>query len=166
MSAANYKTMDNFPLLAKEFVVHEKSCSVCGAYQTNEENEVCECCGGELEETSYIDSDSMQEAFADIQKRLGDLNQTLLFHKVSAESGYYYGLQLYVEEKHNPNDYDNDDCRYYFDMCRSVAIRRYNSEVNKLRRMLRRLGAEFGFEELVCMDVFSNGEAYYEHVAG
>lgn len=165
MSAANYKTMANFPLLVREFIVYEKRCLFCGAYQTNEENEVCECCGGELEEISYIDSNSTLEVSTDIQKRLGDFNQTLLFHKVSVEGGYYYGLQLYVEEKHNPNDYDNTDCRCYLNMCRSVAIRRYNSEVNKLCRMLRRLGAEFGFEELFCRDVFSNGEAYYEHVA-
>lgn len=164
MSAANYKTMENFPLLAKDFVVYEKSCLACGAYQTDEENEVCECCGGELEEASYIDSDSMQEVVADMQKRLDDLNRTLWFHKVSVEGGYYYGLQLYVEERHNPSDYDNADCQYYFDMCRSVAIRRYNSEVNKLCRILRRLGAEFGFEELFCRDVFSNGEMCYGHV--
>lgn len=35
MSAANYKTMENFPLLAREFVSQEKICSVCGAYQTD-----------------------------------------------------------------------------------------------------------------------------------
>ena len=163
MSAANYKTMENFPLLAREFVSQEKICSVCGAYQTDKD-EVCECCGGELEKISYIDSDSMQEVATDMQKRLDDLNRTLRFHKVSVENGHYYGLQLYVKEAHNPSDYDNADCQYYFDMCRSVAIRRYNSEVNKLCRILRRLGAEFGFEELFCRDVFSNGEMCYGHV--
>lgn len=162
MSAANYKTMENFPLLAGEFVVHEKECLSCGAIQMDGDNDICECCGGELREVSYIDNDSMQDTITSIQKRLTDLNSGLLFHKVSVESGYYYGLQLYVEECHNPNEYDNIDCRCYFDMYRSVAIRRYNSEVNKLCRVLRRLGAEFGFVELSCVDVFANGEAFYE----
>ena len=140
MSAANYKTMENFPLLAGGFVVHEKECLSCGAIQMDGDNDICECCGGELREVSYIDNDSMQDTITSIQKR----------------------LQLYVEECHNPNEYDNIDCRCYFDMYRSVAIRRYNSEVNKLCRVLRRLGAEFGFVELSCVDVFANGEAFYE----
>lgn len=161
MSAANFQMMDNFPLLAKTFIVQEKRCSVCGIYQASE-NEVCECCGGELEVITYVDEILAQETIADLQKRLDDLNRELLFHEVTVEGGRYYGIQFYVEETHDPSDYDNDECRYYFDMYRSVAIRRHTSEINKICRKLRRLGAEFGFDELYCRAVFGNGEAIYE----
>lgn len=161
MSAANFQTMSNFPLLARTFIVQEKRCSVCGTYQSSE-NEVCECCGGELEAITYEDELLAHETVTDIQARLNDLNRGLLFHEVSVEGGRYYGVQFYVEEKHDPGDYDNEECHYYFDMYRSVAIRRYTSEINKLCRMLRRLGAEFGFDELYCRAIFGNGEAIYE----
>ena len=59
---------------------------------------------------------------------------------------------------------DNEDCRYYFDMYRSVAIRRYNSEVNKVCRSLRKLAKEYGFDELYLRARFSNGEALYGRV--
>lgn len=97
----------------------------------------------------------------DIEETLESLNDSLTFHKITLESGYYSGLQFYVEENDNPNEMDNEDCRYYFDMFRSVAIRRYNSEINKISRLLRRLADEYDFEEVVCTARFSNGEAEY-----
>ncbi|MCM1221708.1 MAG: hypothetical protein NC548_45275 [Lachnospiraceae bacterium] len=161
MSAANFQTMENFPLLVGSFMVHEKKCPVCGTWY-EADREVCESCGEELEDVVYEDEQLMYETMGDIQERLNDLNRGLLFHEVSVQGGHYYGVQFYVEEKHDPNEYDNEDCHYYFDMYRSVAIRRYASEINKICRMLRRLGAEFGFVEMYCRAVFGNGEAIYE----
>lgn len=100
----------------------------------------------------------------DIEETLEGLNDSLTFHKITLESGYYSGLQFYVEENENPNELDNEDCRYYFDMFRSVAIRRYNSEINKISHLLRRLASEYDFEEVVCTARFSNGEAEYTRV--
>lgn len=99
-----------------------------------------------------------------IEEALETLNDSLTFHKIVLEDGYYYGLQFYVEENDDPNEMDNENCRYYFDMFRSVAIRRYNSEVNRIGRLLRRLASAYGFEEVVCSAVFSNGEATYTPV--
>ena len=79
-------------------------------------------------------------------------------------SGYYCGLQLFVDELHDPNEYDNEDCRWEFDLCRSVAIRRYNSEINKINRELRKLARFYGFDELYCAALFSSGEAVYRRV--
>ena len=100
----------------------------------------------------------------EVEQSLEDVNCGLRFHKITVESGYYYGIQLYVEEEHDPNEYDNDDCQYYFDLYRSVAIRRYNSEINKINRLLRRIAKQYGFVEIYCRAVFSNGEAVYERV--
>ena len=97
----------------------------------------------------------------DIEDTLQNLNYSLTFHKVELRSGYYNGIQFYVEEIHNPNELDNDDCRYYFDLFRSVAIRRYKSEINKLNRILGRLAQEYDFHEIYCAGVFGNGEALY-----
>ena len=52
----------------------------------------------------------------DIEEALEELNHSFLFHKISVESGYYYGIQFYVEENYDLDELDNDDCRYYFDM--------------------------------------------------
>ncbi len=58
-------------------------------------------------------------------------------------------------------DYDNDECHYYFDCCRSVAYRKCAAEVRKINRWMAKLAQRYGFEELVCTSVFSNGEASY-----
>lgn len=100
----------------------------------------------------------------EIEYNLNELNDALMFHKILVDGGHYYGLQFYVEENYDPNELDNEDCRYYFDMFRSVAIRRYNSEINKINRMLRRMAKEWGFEEIYCAAVFGNGEAVYAPV--
>ena len=130
MSAANFRTMDNFPLYAMDL------------------------------EDEY----DLQETFLSVSDAVETVNDELHFHKISVISGYYSGIQLYVEEQHDPNDYDNSDCRYFFDMYRSQAIRRYKSEINKINRKLRRIADRYGFERLACTAVFSNGEAFYERV--
>ena len=49
MATANYMTMESFPLFAREFTSEIKCCKHCGLYQDSD-NDVCEECGGELEE--------------------------------------------------------------------------------------------------------------------
>lgn len=111
--------------------------------------------------------DEIDEAYfigREIECSLDEVNDSLTFHKIILDGGHYYGLQFFVEEKHDPNEMDNYECQYYFDMFRSVAIRRYNSEINKINRMLRRMAKEWGFEEIYCAAVFGNGEAVYAPV--
>ena len=94
---------------------------------------------------------------------MDDFNNTLIFHEITFKSGYYDGLQLYVEEKENPNELDNDDCHYYYDMCRSQAIRKYDAEVRKINRWMNKVATLHGWKELNCIGIFSNGEAIYEY---
>lgn len=94
-----------------------------------------------------------------------DFNRGLLFHEVKLQSGYYSGVQFYVEINHDlteDQDYSNDDCHYYFDCCRSVAYRKYASEVRKINRKLAEFAKAYGFQEYVCTARFSNGEAWYQ----
>ena len=82
---------------------------------------------------------------------------------LAVQGGYYTGMQLYVEEKHEcfPEQYDNEDCHYYFDCCRSGAIRKRASEVNQVKRFMRLIAKNCGMEEYYCSSIFSNGEAFY-----
>lgn len=103
-------------------------------------------------------------------ERLAQLfTENLMFHDVTIESGYYQGFQFYVEEKYSnyfdldkKSEYciDNEDAHYYFDMCRSKAIRAADTEKRKIARWLESLVNE-DFDILVCVARFSNGEAAY-----
>ena len=109
MATANYMTMENFPLFVKEFNTQIKRCPACGLYQDCE-NDVCEECGEELEEELFFDSIECQELVDDIESRLeNDVNGGLTFHKISVESGYYSGVQFYVETTDDPTEMDNED---------------------------------------------------------
>ena len=165
MGAANFCMMEKFPLYVRDFYVTFKYCPECGTYMDDGDDAVnCPNCGTELLEKPVYDDIEAVDVTAKIENRLEELNGKLLFHTVHLMPGYYRGVQLYVEEKHDPNEYDNEDCRYYFDMNRSTSIRKYNSEINKINRALAILGKEFGFQEMVCVDVFSNGEVWFSPV--
>lgn len=109
--------------------------------------------------------------YGDVQEDIDALNSELKFFKISIESGYYTGAQLWVDVTRDADNagfyddgYDTDNwyCRYWFDMCRSEAIRKYEAERRKVLRMLAKLAKSWGFEEYVCIARFSNGEAWYE----
>lgn len=161
MSTPNFCTMPNFPLYIRDFVEEVGFCPACTIYQ-GYENVECEICGGQLETRTLHDDAEASYVCSEIERCLEDMNGNFLFHEITLESGYYYGVQFLVKETHNPNEYDNEDCQYYFDMYRSVAIRRYQSEINKVNKVLCRLAEEFDFEKFYCRAVFSNGEAIYE----
>jgi len=111
-------------------------------------------------ETFYDDIINGYDGFKD---KMEELNDTLTFHKIVFKSGYYTGIQLFVEEKENPHELDNEDCRYYYDMCRSQAIRKYDAEIRKINRWMEKVAPEYGWRELHCLGIFSNGEAVYEY---
>ena len=100
-----------------------------------------------------------------------EFSENLIFHDVTVESGYYSGFQFFVEEKYSGQFdldrdsrfcIDNEDAHYYFDLCRSRAIRAADAEKRKITRWLENLAANSGYEVLVCTARFSNGEAFYE----
>lgn len=111
-------------------------------------------------EEFYSDIVNGYDGFKELME---EFNNCLMFHEVQFKSGYYDGIQLYVEEKENPHKLDNDDCRYYYDMCRSKAIRKYEAEIRKINRFMNKVATQYGWKELVCLGVFSNGEAIYQY---
>ena len=163
MSAANFETMRDFPLFAKNYVVEMKRCEICGAIMEAEAEE-CECCGAdELKSVWEFDELACLDAEREITAKMDEFNDGLMFHKLGLQSGYYSGVQFIVETEHDLSeyDYDNDDCHYYFDCCRSAAYRKYAAEIRKINRFMEKLRKAYGFEELVCTGRFSNGEAMF-----
>ena len=111
--------------------------------------------------------DNFSETVNDI---LHTLKRELQFFKITLKDGYYCGLQFYVEEIGNMRyidveDVDNEETRYYYDMCKSEFLRKYYSEINFInKKLLPKLAKFFGFEEYYCGGIFSNGEALYYKV--
>ena len=163
MSAANFKSMDNFPLIVagEEYV---KVCPECGVSNGNDAD-VCEDCGASLADVdSVYDEWGMDSMASEMNHAAEDLNFYLRFHEVSVESGYYSGVQFYVHEKYDVESMDNEDTNYEFGMCRSVALRKYKSEVNFICRKLREAKDNLGLMELGVTARFSNGEVWYSEI--
>jgi hypothetical protein len=118
------------------------------------------------EDIYYFD---LEEIFRDAEKLAEDFTENLKYHDITIISGYYSGFQFYVEEKYSgyfdlnkSSEYciENDDAHYYFDVCRSVAIRESDREKRKIKRWLESL-VNYGYDIIVCVGRFSNGEAVY-----
>lgn len=147
MSTANFKSMDNFPLYVFDMEFDE------------DENTVAI-------EASWDDWRWFEGRM--IEREMDEFNESLKFHKVSLKSGYYAGVQFYVEDLENmdkyPEEYTNGECQYLFGMCRSKTFRAYHSEQNKIRKWLKKIAKEYGFFELFVVGRFSNGETIYQKI--
>lgn len=166
MSASNFYTQDDFPLYAlmpSEFAVN--FCTNCDTYFAHDET-ACPCCGStNIEERE--DEWEYYDLAHDIMHDLEELNNGLTFFEVKALSGYYEGLQLYVEHLHYDDikEIDNDDAHYFFDCCRSVCLRKYRSEYNRLLKILKQFAEEHCMIQLAVSARFSNGETWYSKVS-
>ena len=167
MSAPNFKTMANFPLIVADNP-HCKRCPECGT-ANDPHNSVCDECGTSLEGVEEIYDDlAAEDICSEMQRAAERINKELDFHKVTVESGYYVGVQFYVEEDFKGfdslEDMENEDSQYYYGMCRSKMLRKFKTECNKIRRELHKAREELGLMQLGCIGIFSNGEAIYEKI--
>lgn len=168
MSTANFDSRQlGFPLYVHDNC-YSKVCPECSMWNTAEA-EVCQECGHDLsdEEPTYDECDT-EYYFNEADTALRRLSEELEFFNLSVVSGYYCGFQFDVTFKMkwgcelDPEELDNEDAHYYFDCCRSEMLRRYQRERRKLGKKLAELADFYGFEEIVCVGIFSNGEAVYE----
>lgn len=159
MGTRNYISQDNFDLYITEYEVDEE--------YIKEYEEINECEFDEEWDSQMFYEDIYMQA----ERLANKLNEELMFYQIEIRSGHYDGLQTIIQgtdwhdSYYNIEDVSNDDCHYYFDMCRSKAIRKHNAEVNKInKKLLPLFEKELGFDHIRCIGVFSNGEAIYERV--
>lgn len=165
MSCPNFKTQKDFPL----FVT-----SIFDGYYREDED------GKEV----WIDWDSPM--YHDLEADLENFNEDLQFFKLTAEGGYYSGVQLMLEpddpDRTLTKDFTPEEWRKYrkeardypgsyytwdFEYSYSEQKKLEQKEIRKIKEFCKTvLAKEYGFEEYACRGVFSNGEAVYEKVSG
>lgn len=174
MSTPNFRTMDGFPLwVTGDERFMSKRCPDCGMWNSADA-EQCDDCGADLTdvEAEYDPGEAMF-FYDEMEDALRDVNSGLKFHEISVISGHYAGAQFFVKLNsyaeqcglEYPDEVENDDAQYYFGCCRSKLLRDYEREQRKICRLLKKIGTENGFEEIVCVGIFSNGEAVYRRAA-
>lgn len=159
MGTCNYISQDKFDLYITTYEVDEeyiKEYEEVNGYEFDEE---------------WDSQIFYEDIYMEAERLANKLNEELMFYQIEIRSGYYDGLQTIIQGTdwydgyYNIEDVSNYDCHYYFDMCRSKAIRKHNAEVNKInKKLLPLFKKELGFEHIRCIGVFSNGEAVYERV--
>ena len=176
MSCPNFETQENFKLFLWDFerpndeYLNENILEIDEGITSIED--ITESMRDEYAESIYEREyrdivDNFSETVHDI---LHTLKRELQFFEITLKDGYYCGLQFYVEETGNMRyicveDVDNEETRYYYDMCKSEFLRKYNSEINFInKKLLPKLAKFFSFEEYYCGGMFSNGEALYYKV--
>lgn len=159
MGTCNYISQDKFDLYITTYEVDEeyiKEYEEVNGYEFDEE---------------WDSQIFYEDIYMEAERLANKLNEELMFYQIEIRSGYYDGLQTIIQgtdwydSYYDIEDVSNDDCHYYFDMCRSKAIRKHNAEVNKInKKLLPLFEKELGFDHIRCIGVFSNGEAVYERV--
>ena len=101
---------------------------------------------------------------------LNEKNKELSFFKMKIQGGHYDGLQATVESNIDYLDaedlangnFSNEDSQYFWNLCRSIAIRKIKTEINKINRELAEL-KDYGVREFIKIGQFSNGEGLYKY---
>lgn len=109
-------------------------------------------------------NEEWEETRFDFPWILDAVNENFLFFRARFQDGYYEGVQLIFDELYNPEEMDNEDTRYEFDLCRSVAIRKYHAEINKINRMIDKLCKETEWCKYGVSARFSSGETWYSKI--
>lgn len=156
MSKPNFRIMREFPLYVLPDAV-SPVCPECG--EPMEEDEcTCPACGYDGAPVLAFDPWETEYAHGQIRAMLDDLNAALTFFQVSLINGYYTGTQLYVEEpESSPVELENAVCRRIWDLCRSAAVRRRDSERRKICRWMEQAADAWNMAELICVECFSGG---------
>lgn len=166
MSTPNFETQYGYPLMIVDDTDYcFPRCPKCGSWmeKVGDEWDCCECEYHTDEPEGFeLDDFSYEFEIERVQDELEDFNDTLMFHKLTLKSGYYRGVQTYVESN-DPHYMENYETRYEWDLYRSQAIRKYDSEERKVNRYLHKLKYQ-GLKELELRCTFSNGEAIYDYV--
>lgn len=157
MGTANFITQDRFDLYVTDYEAPSKQDLIEQGY-ADEEAENYDC---SLDLEMFYDD--IQSEFEYVSKALAKkLRKPLQYHEIVLKSGYYAGVQLFVNEiNENPHNLGNEDTHYYYGMCRSKAIKEYEADIQRARKLMEMIAKELHFVRLGCIGIFSNGEAVY-----
>lgn len=163
MGACNFWTMDDFDLWVMD---DEKVCDFYLGEEFKKENEI--------EEYSY---DNINFAYdilmEEIQSDFDDLKSKLEWYKIELRSGYYEGMQFYIDTEwrgidekadwlsSKPLIWDDEECLSEFGLTRQQTIEMIEKEKKLINEFLEN-SKDYGFYKINCVGVFSNGEAVYE----
>ncbi len=158
MSAANFQRMEyNMPM-------------ICGRAHEQIAEEYLKEFGEEI--SNFEIEMQEQDDFEYATELAEEFTSSLTFHKVTVVGGYYTSFQFYVEEAYSnyfdldkESEYciDNENAHYYFDMCRSKALKAADMEKRKIEKWLYGL-TKRGYNEVVCTARFGSGEENYSIV--
>ena len=158
MSTSNFISMPSgLPLVCGGLEDYEE-CKARYEYETGEA--YTEDLHEELMELDAFDAESLAAAFS----------ENLIYHIVTVKPGYYMGFQFFVEERYteyfdlDPDSrycIDNADAHYYFDCCRSDAIRNAHREKRKIAKWLEKIAENNGYVMLIASELLSNGSRIY-----
>lgn len=185
MSTANFRTQKDFDLYCYDGSATEEQIKDYREYNLekcqNTEGSRCYVSDENIYEWLTDDNYSLtvEDFKYNLREVLKELGKDLNFYTIELKDGYYYGLQFYVKLADKDiygmygnnlqsiiNDIDNEDTRYYYDMCKSEFKRKITQEVKFINKKVMPLLARYaGFEHCNCIGVLSNGEAIYEKVA-
>jgi hypothetical protein len=159
MGTCNYIIQSDFDLYTIEY-----------KRPTQEEIENFIIATGEMFDEDFDTEIFYYDMYRDAERLADRINKELIFYKIKIGCGYYNGIQTFVDQSdwdyyNNVEDMDNDACKYYFGMCRSKAIRKYKAEVKRInKRLLPKFKTKLDFDRIICVGVFSNGNAIYERI--
>ena len=174
MSTPNFRTQEDFDL----YCYNEWDISQEQIDDMREANEYSEDISDDTIK-GWIAEDNVRFLEEDFPYALKEcteeLNRELNFYEIELKGGYYGGVQFYVsikDKEFSPYSdtlseifewVDNEETRYYYDMCLSEFKRKIKSEINFInKKYLPLLAKRTGFKRYRCVGVFSNGEAVYE----
>lgn len=125
-------------------------------------------CGGFAEDADY-DMPGIEIDWELAESLARKISSKFTFHKVVIKSGYYEGLQFWVDEIYSgyfdldeSSEYcvTEEDSQYYFDMSRSQALKAAEKEKKQIAKMLENL-TEYGFEIWEVIGGYSNEATVY-----
>lgn len=148
MSTPNFRTQKDFPLFVAEYEPPTYDEWLANYYDKDIDSD------DSVESWRQCEEEQLNFWYEDfpyeVQPMIDRENKGLQWFKIQLQGGYYSGLQLYVIERDCPCDDEEEDKKSY------------KEEIKTVNERLRKIASEYGFTELVCVGIFSNGEAIYQ----
>lgn len=166
MSTPNFKTQTEFDLyVTNDFLIYP--------YALDENDDFVLDDNGDPIINYDIDPCFDYSYFDECKNYTDKLNARLDFFNIDFKDGYYSGIQTYINPQtsefdaldflDNPQYYNSKDIFADFGYNTYILKRKILAEINLINNtLLPELAKMYNFDKIVCVGIFSNGEAIYE----